>query len=155
MGIGNVLMGDEGVGVHLAQALEQEDLPEGIEVLDGGTGGFQLMEYFEYYPVVILIDATLDPEQEGAIRHIRPRFSNDFPQALSTHDIGLKDVVEGLNLLGRLPEVHLITVSIRDVQPMRMELSDAIRSVFPALKETVTELAQTCLHRQLESGLTL
>jgi len=151
MGIGNVLMGDEGVGVHLAQALEQEDLPEGIEVLDGGTGGFQLMEYFEYYPVVILIDATLDPEHEGAIRHIQPRFSNDFPKALSTHDIGLKDVVEGLNLLGRLPEVHLLTVSIRDIQPMKMELSDAIRSVFPELKDKVIQLAKTCLDKQPES----
>ena len=46
LGIGNYLMGDEGVGVHIVQRMEKMDLPDYVEVLDGGTGGFFLMNVF-------------------------------------------------------------------------------------------------------------
>lgn len=145
LGIGNVLMGDEGAGVHLAQALEQEVWPEGIEVLDGGTGGFHLMSYFEGYETVILIDATLDDREPGTIRQIRPRFAADFPATMSTHEIGLKDLMGGLTLLDRLPDLHLFVVSIATVQPMDMNLSSPVAAVMPELKAKVTALAHDCL----------
>jgi hydrogenase maturation protease len=67
MGIGNYLMADEGVGVHAAEQLQRMTWPENIEVLDGGTGGFHLLEYFEVHDHVILIDATLDGREPGTI----------------------------------------------------------------------------------------
>ena len=123
MGIGNWLMQDEGIGVHLARHLESESLPEGVDVLDGGTGGFHLLEYFELYPYVIIVDATLDGKEPGTIRAIQPRFAADFPQAMSTHDIGLKDLVGALHLTGRLPKIKLYVVSIRSIQEQGIELS--------------------------------
>lgn len=123
MGIGNWLMQDEGVGVHLARHLESMTLPEGVDVLDGGTGGFHLLEYFEQYPYVILVDATLDGKEPGTIRAIQPKFAADFPQAMSTHDIGLKDLVGALHLTGRLPKIKLYVVSIRSIQEQGIELS--------------------------------
>lgn len=123
MGIGNWLMQDEGVGVHLARHMESMSLPEGVDVLDGGTGGFHLLEYFELYPTVILVDATLDGKEPGTIRAITPRFAADFPQAMSTHDIGLKDLVGALHLTGRLPKIKLYVVSIRSIQEQGIELS--------------------------------
>lgn len=141
MGIGNYLMGDEGVGVHVAQRLAREELPEGVDVLDGGTGGFFLMEYFENYPVVILIDATLDDRPTGTIRLIEPRFANDFPRAMSTHDIGLRDLVEGLAILGKLPKIYLFAVSIEMIQPQQIELSPELEQVMPALLKQVKNMA--------------
>ena len=94
LGIGNYLMGDEGLGVHLANQLKAEIDPDLADVLDGGTAGFQLMEYLEFYPNIILIDATLDGKPAGTIQRIKPKFSKDFPSAMSTHEIGLKDLVE-------------------------------------------------------------
>jgi hydrogenase maturation protease len=141
MGIGNYLMGDEGVGVHVAQRLEQTALPPGIDVLDGGTGGFYLMEYFESYPVVILVDATLDERPLGTVRLIEPRFAADFPRAMSTHDIGLRDLVEGLAILGKMPKIYLFAVSIEMVQPQQTELSLELEQSLPALLEVVTNLA--------------
>lgn len=67
LGIGNYLMGDEGVGVHAANRLQEMDLPIAFEVVDGGTGGFHLLEYFEKHEHVILIDATLDKNELGTI----------------------------------------------------------------------------------------
>ncbi len=147
MGIGNYLMGDEGVGVHVAQRLAKETLPEGVDVLDGGTGGFFLMEYFENYPVVILIDATLDDRPTGTIRVIEPRFASDFPRAMSTHDIGLRDLVEGLAILGKLPKIYLFAVSIEMIQSQQIELSPALERVVPELLAQVKDMA---LRQQLE-----
>jgi len=141
MGIGNYLMGDEGIGVHVAQRLSNEVLPEGVDVLDGGTGGFFLMEYFENYPVVILIDATLDDRPTGTIRVIEPRFAADFPRAMSTHDIGLRDLVEGLAILGKMPKIYLFAVSIEMIQSQQIELSPELERVMPELLERVKNMA--------------
>ena len=60
MGIGNILMGDEGIGVHVVQQMEKMDWPDHIHILDGGTGGFHLLQYLQEYETVIMVDATMD-----------------------------------------------------------------------------------------------
>ena len=116
-----LIMGDEGLGVHVANQLKVEMEPGLADIVDGGTAGFQLMEYLESYPQVIMIDATLDGKPAGTIRLIKPKFSKDFPSEMSTHEIGLKDLVEGLALLGRLPNIDLFVVSIEKIQPLSTE----------------------------------
>ncbi len=137
MGIGNLLMGDEGLGVHLIRDLETEKLPPGVALLDGGTAGFNLMSWLEDHQHIIMVDATLDGRPPGTIREIRPRFTSDFPAAMSTHDIGLKDVIGGLSLLGKMPDIHLFVVSIDQLQEMHTELSPPIKSVIPELKRRI------------------
>jgi hydrogenase maturation protease len=141
LGIGNYLMGDEGLGVHVVNQLKEEE-PGLADIIDGGTAGFQLMEYLESYPHVILIDATLDGKPAGTIKQIKPRFSKDFPSAMSTHEIGLKDLVEGLLLLGKLPDIHLFIMSIEKIQPLSTLLSPEIEDSLPELKRQVTALAK-------------
>lgn len=141
MGIGNYLMGDEGVGVHAAERLALQELPDNVDVVDGGTGGFHLLEYFEKYPNVILIDATLDGQSPGTLRLIRPKFASDFPKAMSTHDIGLKDMVSSLQLMGKVPDIHLFVVSIESIQQQGIVLTSEIEKIMPALLDTVNELA--------------
>jgi hydrogenase maturation protease len=143
LGIGNLLMGDEGVGVHAVQTLEQESWPPDVTVLDGGTGGFHLLSYFQDYDRVIMVDATMDGEPSGTLATIRPRFASDFPIALSAHDIGLKDLIESASALGSLPEIVLITVSISEVQPMTTELSPEVSSSLPRVVERVKELVSS------------
>ncbi len=133
LGIGNYLMGDEGIGVHIANVLEKEQLPAGVDVLDGGTGGFYLLDYFEIYKHVILVDATLDGNPPGTIRMIKPRFASDFPPAMSTHDIGLKDLVSALQVLGKMPEIDLFVVSIESIQQQGIELTETIAGIVPQL----------------------
>lgn len=142
LGIGNYLMGDEGLGVHVANQLKEELEPGLVDIVDGGTAGFQLMEYLESYPNVIMIDATLDGKPAGTIQLIKPRFSKDFPSAMSTHEIGLKDLVEGLMLLGKLPNIHLFIMSIEKVQPLSTVLSPEIESSLEELKVKIAALAK-------------
>jgi hydrogenase maturation protease len=141
LGIGNYLMGDEGIGVHLAQTLADDPIAEQIDVIDGGTGGFHLLEFFEQYHHVILVDATLGTGKVGDIRLIKPRFATDFPRAMSTHDIGLRDLIAALQWLERMPEIHLFVVNIESLQQQGIELTPEIELTFPRLLDEIKTLA--------------
>ena len=143
LGIGNLLMGDEGVGVHAIRELEKTEVPERVSLLDGGTGGFHLLSLFQEYDPIIVIDATMDQKPEGDVQLRRPRFASEFPRTLSAHDIGLRDLLESATLLGPLPRLFLVTVSIKDLQTMSTELSPKIRSSLSAVVETVKSILST------------
>jgi hydrogenase maturation protease len=140
LGIGNVLLGDEGIGVHAVRLLEKKSWPDHINFLDGGTGGFHLLSIFQQYKKIILIDATLDGNEPGRVSLLKPKYARDFPQTLSAHDIGLKDLVQSSALLGFLPEIYLITVSISDNQPLHMELSGDVKPSLAEIRELVNDL---------------
>ena len=142
LGIGNYLMGDEGVGVHIVQKMEKMDLPHYVDVLDGGTGGFFLMNVFDDYAKVIFLDATMDGEKGGTIALLKPKFAADFPKALSVHDVGLKDMVEALYLQDKLPEMHLVTISVEGIQPMTIEMTDKVEESIPEAIKTILVLAE-------------
>ena len=133
LGVGNWLMGDEGVGIHAVRRLAEEDWPAGITCLDGGTSGFHLMEAIESARAVVLIDATLDGRPPGTIRALHPRFASDYPRNLSSHDIGLRDLLEGLTILGKLPPVYLFAVSI-DTSTAAMLLDLLVRLSQPTAR---------------------
>jgi hydrogenase maturation protease len=139
LGVGNVLMGDEGIGVLAARHLEKTGLTGRTDIIDGGTGGFQLLGLLQEYPHVIIIDAALDGRPPGTVRRLRPRFASDFPRCLSAHDIGLRDLVEAAALLGDLPRIDLVTVSIDQLQEMGAEVSAAVAAVLPEIENMVRQ----------------
>jgi hydrogenase maturation protease len=114
LGIGNLLMGDEGVGVHAVRCLDQDQLPPAVTVVDGGTG--------------------------GTVGVARPRYASDFPRALTAHDIGLRDLVESAVLLGPLPPIHLVTVSIAELSGLSLDLSPPVHAALPRVVAVVREL---------------
>ena len=139
LGIGNILMGDEGVGVHVVNSLEKAALPADVEVLDGGVGSFLLLEPMQDADKVILIDATIDGQMAGSVRRITPKYSKDYPKTLTAHDIGLKDLIDVFYLLGDSPEVTLFAVSIPSLQDMHMELSPELEQAVPRVARMVME----------------
>jgi hydrogenase maturation protease len=147
LGVGNYLMGDEGIGVHMADNLRGKT-PEGVDVLDGGTAGLQLLDSMQQYETVIMIDATLDSHPAGTIRLIEPRFSKDFPRAMSTHEIGLKDLVEALSLLETVPRMYLFVVSVVDIYELHIGLSEPVSAAMNELERQVLELAQEVLNEK-------
>jgi hydrogenase maturation protease len=115
-------------------------LGAGIDVVDGGTGGFQLLSYLGEYPRVIMIDAAADGKPPGTVSVLKPRFASDFPKSLSAHDIGLKDLVEAATLVGGLPDIDLITVSVESIQPMSVDLSPSVAAALPEIERLVRAL---------------
>jgi len=141
LGIGNVLMGDEGVGVHVVRHLETLVLPDGVTCLDGGTGGFHLLGVLQDAGRVVLIDATIDGFPPGTVRRLRPRYSKDYPRTLTAHDIGLKDLLDAFYLLGDRPDVTLFAVSIADPPRLGTELSAEIAALVPTIARQAVEEA--------------
>ena len=137
LGIGNVLMGDEGVGVHALEYLKREAWPPEVELVDGGTGGFHLLDYLSPKEPLVMIDDTFDGKPVGPVTTLRPKYASDFPRALSAHDIGLRDLVEAAQLTGALPDIHLITVSIGIIRPMDMTMSPLVAASLPAVSLAV------------------
>ena len=126
LGLGNLIMGDEGVGVHVVQAIEKHELPAGVECLDGGTGGFILLEPLQSADRIVLIDATADENPPGTVTRTTPRFSSDYPPTLTAHDIGVKDLLDAFYMQGGTREVVLYAISIDPQQPIRMTLSEEV-----------------------------
>lgn len=142
LGIGNYLMGDEGVGVQFVQNLDTARFPENISFLDGGTGGFTLVPYIESHKHVIIVDATMDGKEEGTITLLTPKFSDDFPVSLSGHNFGLKDMVDILSFMDKMPNIYLFTVTISKMEPMYLELSPKVKAAIPLVTEMILELVQ-------------
>ena len=142
LGIGNYLMGDEGVGVHVVQALSKEKLPDFVDIMDGGTGSFDLMPILAQYPLVIFIDATMDFRPPGTIDVMYPKFAADFPTVLSAHDVGLKDMIDALEFKGELPKIILVTVSIKGMIPMRITLTEEVQKSIPAVVDKIKSIVE-------------
>jgi hydrogenase maturation protease len=130
-------MGDEGIGVHVVRALGQHSLPANVECLDGGTGGFILLEPLQQADRIFLVDATADENPMGTVSRTTPKFSRDYPPTLTAHDIGVKDLLDAFYMQGGNRDVILYAITIDPQQKISMELSAAGRK---AQDEAVTRI---------------
>lgn len=141
LGLGNVIMGDEGVGVHVVRALEKQTLPADVECLDGRTGGFILLEPLQKAGRIILIDAAADGNPPGTVTRTTPRFSRDYPPTLTAHDIGVKDLLDAFYMQGGTRDVILYAIAIDPHQSISMDLSaECARAAETAVYEILEEL---------------
>ena len=142
LGIGNYLLGDEGVGCHAVTYLEEKGFANHADLMDGGTGGFHLMDHLMSHKHVILIDATLDDYPEGTVRVLKPKGHADFPVTLSAHEIGLKDLITSLALIDQYPDLYLVAVSVKDYNELRITLSPPIAAALPEIEKQVTRILE-------------
>src|SRR5512147_954276 len=113
IGVGNLLLKDEGVGVHAVRELRQKALPAGVEVLDGGVAGIGLLDFFPGAQKLVLIDAADMNLAPGTVVRFTPEEIRSLPGGpkFSAHDVGLLEVLELASALGQSPpEVVVIGV---------------------------------------------
>jgi len=120
IGVGNLLMGDDGVGVEVARLLSQHPLPEGVEVIDGGTGGLSLLPYIEESDGVIFVDAVDAKETPGtvirlSVEEILSGRDGDIP--FSLHEAAVPDLLRLASELGITPRSVLFGVQVASVTP--------------------------------------
>jgi len=138
LGVGNLLLGYEGVGIHVVRRLQSEPLDGNITVIDGGTGGYSLLEYFQDADLAVVVDAALDGNPPGTITRISPRYARNYPPTLVSHDVGLKDTLAALEILGKKPEVVLFAISIESPGRPTLELSPAVARAVPKAVRALT-----------------
>jgi hydrogenase maturation protease len=121
--------------------LSQHPLPRTVECLDGGTGGFILLEPLQQADRIFLIDATADANPIGTVTRTTPQFARDYPPTLTAHDIGVKDLLDAFYIQGGHRDVILYAITIDPRQPISMELSPAgKRAATEAVERVLTEL---------------
>jgi hydrogenase maturation protease len=140
LGVGNLLLKDEGVGVHVARKLMEMDLPPQVEVVEGGTSGFDLLEDIEGRQKVIVVDAVQVGQPPGTLYRFTREDIEDRPkQRLSLHDIDMTDLLRLSDLLGveKPAEVVVIGVEVKDMETASMDLSSEVEAQVPKVIELV------------------
>jgi len=137
IGCGNLLLTDEGIGVHLIEYLKGRELPEDIELIDGGTAGFELIDLIRSAEKVVIVDAVKAGGRPGRIYRFGPKdFETENQPLTSLHDISLKDVFAFAEKLGPLPKIKIIGVEPKEIKE-GTELSAEIKQTLPKLAEVV------------------
>lgn len=144
LGIGNLVMGDDGVGVLVAQRLQREyRFADNVEIMDGGTLGLDLLPKLENITNLIMIDAVETGQKAGYCVRLCGR---ELPIALETkvspHQMGLKDLLAVSELMGHTPKDMVLI----GVQPGSIEMEIGLTTEVEAQLETLvsnvlTELA--------------
>ena len=124
IGLGNPLMGDDGLGlVALERLREQWEIPPGVELVDGGTWGMNLLPVIEDAARLLLVDAVDVKATPGTgVVVERERIPRYLATKISPHQVDLRDVLALAELRGKLPQE---TVAL-GLQPERMELGDRL-----------------------------
>ena len=131
IGIGNLLLKDEGIGVHIADALQELDLPDNVEIIDGGTSP-DLPAYLEPTDKLIIIDAVEAGGKPGTVYRFYPDdLTPETGELISLHELGLMSSLKMMSLLGNEPkEVTIIGVQPKEID-WGTELSTELREKIP------------------------
>ena len=141
IGMGNVLMQDEGVGVRAVEELESRyHVPESIEMMDGGTTGTELLEPMRGVKHLIVADAINTGDPAGTLVRIAdeqvPAF---FQMKLSNHQLGLSDLLALLTLTGDAPEHVTIVGMVPHHLENKLGLSDEADEGLPQMVEMLVQ----------------
>ncbi|MBI5968513.1 MAG: HyaD/HybD family hydrogenase maturation endopeptidase [Deltaproteobacteria bacterium] len=139
IGVGNLLLKDEGVGVQVARELQKNDLPSGVEVFDGGVAGIGLLDYFREASKVLLIDAADMNLKPGAVVRFTPEDVREekIGPRFSSHDVGLLEILRLAKALEQCPqEVVIIGIQPKEIS-WGTDLSPEVQASVPRAIEAV------------------
>jgi len=140
LGLGNPLLGDEGIGVRVVEALKGLKLPDGVSVVEGGTSGLSLIGLMEGYQQVIIVDAADMGHPPGRVVKFAPpevQFKAlDAPMSL--HDVGLAEMLALAKALEMAP-AELVIIGI---QPKRIEAGAGLS---PEVEGTIPQVIRIVL----------
>lgn len=140
LGIGNILMRDEGIGVHVVnRMLEAGGLPSGVEVIDGGTAGFDLIPLMKDRKKIIIVDALSMDDAPGTIYRFRPDDVDSPQRGYSLHEVNILEVIRTLKMMGDVPEIEIIGVVAEDISTLEISLSDAVMGAVPKAVSAVMD----------------
>ncbi len=137
IGVGNLLLKDEGVGIHVANALQRANIAHDVEIIDGGTSP-DLIAYTEAGDKLIIIDAAEAGGEPGTVYRFHPA---DLTRAdvglFSAHDLGVEPSLKLMALIGNEPkEIVIIGIEPKEID-WGTELSDELQQKLPEIIRVV------------------
>jgi len=146
MGIGNVLMQDDGVGVHVIRKLEELDLPPHVELVDAGTHSYDLLDYLYKADVCIVVDAMHAGGKPGTVYRapLEELGMEPNPNIQSLHEISFAEAIYMLKLEGYNPQVLIYGVEPQTVD-LGLELTPVVAEQVPFILERIQQDIQEML----------
>lgn len=143
LGLGNILLKDEGVGVHVVRELKKQDLPEDVEVIDGGTSGMDILSFVRDMQKLIIIDAMRLNKKPGSIYCLNPYGLKFALPHVSMHQVGVLEILSVAEKLHCLPEdVNIIGVEPKEID-WGLELSLEVKQKVSGIVDLVLEKVNT------------
>jgi hydrogenase maturation protease len=147
VGLGNPILTDDGVGIHVVREMAARQLPDGVTCAEASVGGLRLLEVIADYDRVTIVDAIQTPGgKPGAIYRLRP---NDLRGSLhvgSTHDLSLSDALTLGRAMGmKLPDdetIIILAIEVEDVLTFGEECTPVVAAAVPQATQRVVELLQ-------------
>ncbi len=142
LGVGNILLRDEGLGIRAVQELARRyDFPEEVALVDGGTLGLSLLSVIRDAGRLIVLDAVQNRAAPGTIHRLTDQ---DLPKTVAYKtSIHQTDLVEAINICREVfdhePPVTIIGIEPEDLDPYGVELSSAATRAMPELLRAVVE----------------
>jgi hydrogenase maturation protease len=141
LGVGNLILSDEGLGLHVIRRLQERySLPDEVQVLDGGTLGMDLLYYLEGCHTLLIIDAVETGKEAGSVIRLEGEAVPAFLSVkISPHQVGIPDMLFAARLKGIDPP----DIVLWGVQPQTfdigLELSPAVEAQVDVLVERIRE----------------
>ena len=134
LGVGNILMMDEGIGVHAVHEFweEKQDFDENlVDFIDGGTFTQDIFFLFEKYELLLVLDIVRAGHKPGTIYRLKEdELRRDKNQPLSLHDIDLLDSLDMAKMVGHKPELIVLGIEPKKIN-WGTELTPALQEAFP------------------------
>lgn len=133
IGAGTILFQDEGVGIYACQYLEQNyNFDEDITIIDGGVLGFGLMEYYQEYDKVLILDTiTMKNDKPGAVYNLPSEELMGLGSYKQTaHEVEIVEMLEMCSLLENRAEVNIIGMVPQDIQKVEVGLTKTMKDNF-------------------------
>ena len=139
LGVGNLLLTDEGVGPITIDYLgERWEFPGHVQLVDGATAGLELINVFQSADSIVVIDTVLGDAEPGALYRFHP---DDVPRDVryrtSIHQVSFMDAWNMVRLLGPAPEIVIIGVQPEDMSTPHVGLTSTIEARLPDIEELV------------------
>ena len=145
IGLGNLLMGDDGAGIHVINELRKQNMPEEVDIIEGGTGGVELIDILASSRTVIVIDAiTTHGNNITGVRLFSPDafIFDKEDNGYSLHDVELTSVLRLMRALDlEIPEIKIVGIPAVDISP-RIGLSEECSRVIPEAVELIVKMLQ-------------
>jgi len=140
VGIGNLIMRDDGVGVHAIKALEALGLPEEVELIDGGTNSYDLIEEFCRAEKLVIVDTMHAGAEPGTIYRapLKELGLQSIETITSLHEMHFVEAMKMTHMLGYDPPTIVFGIEPAEVE-VSMELSPQVAAKFPRLVELMQE----------------
>jgi hydrogenase maturation protease len=138
IGVGNILLCDEGIGVHVVRELSSRGDTPGVMFVDGGVAGATLLNLVEGEERVVLVDAVDAPFPPGTVVRMTPDdLAGSFGPAWSLHDLNLADTLGMMRLRETLPDMVIFGVVPADIETYSLELSAPLAARFGEIVDKV------------------